>query len=259
MKSKKDETPGRKAKAHSAASDSGAAGTDRTASEDFRTACAQLGESSASGGGRIADPFGLIAWADRNGRLIRDPFFERLPLISNSTSEHEVWYDEEEKLVYKRTWPGFFGQVPQAGDGVIKRRIATVREYLERQALQNDVFGPTIYLEGVHVSGKPPMIIGEPAGQPSLVISQEFVESVADVPPTPTQIASFMEKHGFREIPKSYFGWYRSVDNIVIVDAKPDNFVLNRTGLTPIDLQMAQFTSEEMRKSGLDAEQPETR
>lgn len=35
------------------------------------------------------------------------------------------------------------------------------------------------------------------------------------------------------------------------MDAKPDNFIRTSVGLVPIDLLIAQFTSEEMKAAGL--------
>ncbi|MDP0492234.1 MAG: hypothetical protein Q7Q71_14385 [Verrucomicrobiota bacterium JB023] len=40
-------------------------------------------------------------------------------------------------------------------------------------ALQLEVFGGDIELEGVYTSDGPSIIIGQPSGQPSLVISQQ--------------------------------------------------------------------------------------
>jgi hypothetical protein len=37
----------------------------------------------------------------------------------------------------------------------------------------------------------------------------------------------------------------------VIVDAKPDNFIKTPAGLIPIDLQMAQFSPEQLKAAGL--------
>lgn len=43
-------------------------------------------------------------------------------------------------------------------------------------ALHISVFGSDLKLEGVTISSKPSMIIGQPAGQPSIVISQRWYE-----------------------------------------------------------------------------------
>jgi hypothetical protein len=63
-----------------------------------------------------------------------------------------------------------------------------------------------------------------------------------------------MVQEGFRSVPASYFGWYRPADGVVIVDAKPDNFIKTSDGLLPIDLQMIQFTSKELASAGLNSD-----
>ena len=60
-----------------------------------------------------------------------------------------------------------------------------------------------------------------------------------------------MEDSGFQFVPKAYFGWFRKEDGMIVVDAKPDNFIKTAVGLVPIDLQMAQFTPDEMKAAGL--------
>lgn len=229
----------------------------RSNAAEFRTAASELGEGPEAGGGSAKGAAGIREWAERSKRLILDPWFERLPLLSNSTSEHEVWYDEPGGTVYKRTWPGFHGQVPEIIAGVVSRRNATPQEYLIRQALQNEVFDSSMKLEGVHTANKPSMVIGEPAGLPSFVVSQHFEQAEDAMEKTPSlpAIASFMKENGFLPAPKSYFGWYRPSDGVVIVDAKPDNFVLQADGPVPIDLQMRQFTPEEMKLAGMETEE----
>ena len=180
-------------------------------------------------------------WARAKGCLIDDREIDSLPLISNSTSEHEVWYRDLDRRVVKRTWPGFFGQVPIWKAGRLDRGSATPAQYLRRQRLQNEVFNSDIVLEGVNVSAKPSMIIGEPAGQPSFVISQPFIETPEENFPAPTeaQIEALLTAHGFESVPGSYFGWQRVSDGVVILDARRDNFILSAEGVIPIDLQMA--------------------
>ncbi len=180
-------------------------------------------------------------WARTKGCLIDDRELDSLLLISNSTSEHEVWYRALDRRVVKRTWPGFFGQVPVWKGGRLDRAPAIPAQYLERQLLQNAVFDGEVVLEGVNVSAKPSMIIGEPAGQPSFVISQPFIETPEENFPTPTeeQIRMFLTEHGFESVVGSYFGWQRAEDGVAILDARRDNFILSAEGVIPIDLQMA--------------------
>ena len=231
-----------------------AAGDSRTEVPARRDAEALADAAAFIGQGARADESGAAGsqrsgieqqraeeWARTQSCLIHDSVFESLPLISNSTSEHEVWYRATDVCVVKRTWPGFFGQVPVWKDGRLDRKAATPSQYLNRQRLQNDVFNGGIVLEGVNISSKPSMIIGEPAGQPAFVISQPFIESPDEDNSTPSesQIAAFLTAHGFEAVPGSYFGWQRVSDGVVILDARRDNFILSAEGAIPIDLQMA--------------------
>jgi hypothetical protein len=127
--------------------------------------------------------------------------------------------------------------------GKLDRRSASPAEYLERMALQNETFSSGFELVGVSISDAPAMIIGEPSGQPSVVVAQPFIQAASRThsSPTPTEIATFFEAHGFEPMPGSYFGWVRRRDAVAVVDARPDNFILSPVGVIPIDLQMARL------------------
>ena len=152
-------------------------------------------------------------------------------------------YRVGDERVLKRTWPGFYGQIPEWRGGRLERRAATPADYLERMALQIEVFDSGFRLEGVNVSDKPSMILGEPSGQPSFVVSQPFIDA-ADArhgAPSPDAIDAFFRAHDFEPMPGSYFGWGRRRDGVAVVDARPDNFILSPVGVIPIDLQMARI------------------
>jgi hypothetical protein len=181
---------------------------------------------------------------------------DRLPLVSNHTSEHEVFYRQHDDRAIKRTWPGVYGQIPIPLNGLLDRRNATPSEYFLRMALHIEVFASDIRFEGVTISDKPSMIIGQPAGQPSIVISQLWYERFGTA--TNEIIHDFLVGEGFRPVPSSYFGWFRPEDRVVIVDAKPDNFIRTPNSLIPIDLQMTQFDQDQFELAGLkgDASSP---
>lgn len=176
-------------------------------------------------------------WAHRVGALIPEQEIDRLPLVSNSTSEHEVFYRISDRRAVKRTWAGFYGQVPVIQDGKFLRKNASPSEYLRRMALQIDVFCNDLRLEGVCISSKPSMIIGQPPGEPSFVISQQWFEEKERL--TNEDIQDLLESEGFEKAPGSSFGWYRLTDGVLIADARPDNFIKTASGVVPIDLQMA--------------------
>jgi hypothetical protein len=189
------------------------------------------------------------AWARASGTLISDTEIDVLPLVSNSTSEHEVFFRPWESRAVKRTRAGVYGQIPVPLNGKLDRKNAKPSEYLRRMALQILFIDSDLKLEGVTISDKPSIVLFEPPGQPSFVISQTWFERTDRV--TTEEIEELMKDSGFEFVPKAYFGWFRKEDRMIVVDAKPDNFIKTVVGLVPIDLQMAQFTSEEMKASGL--------
>lgn len=194
----------------------------------------------------------LEAWAVREGKVIPPESFEHLPLVSNSTSEHEVRIRDESYAyarAIKRTWAGVYGQIPVPLHGKLDRANATPAQYLYRMALHVAVFGSDLQFEGVSRSDAVSMIIGQPAGQLSLIISQPWHLKRGSV--SLIDIRTLMEGEGFREIHGSYFGWYRQEDRVAVVDAKPDNFIATSEGIIPLDLQMAQFTVEQEASAGL--------
>lgn len=122
-------------------------------------------------------------------------------------------------------------------------------------ALQIMIFSSDILLEGVCISDRPSMIIGQPVGEPSFVISQEWLERSQDA--HPDSIADLLREVGFESVPRSYFGWFRSADGVVIVDAKADNFIATEADVIALDLQMALFTPDQMIAAGLRHSEPQ--
>jgi RNA polymerase sigma factor (sigma-70 family) len=200
---------------------------------------------------RVSQAQSLVGWAQSRSSLIDPQQIDSLPLISNSTSEHEVHYRESDNRAVKRTWPGVYGQIPVPKNGKLDRANATPAEYLMRQGLQISVFKSDIRFEGVSFSDKPSMVLFEPPGQPSFVVSQEWFEK--NEAPTLDEISDRLRGDGFLPVPNSYFGWFRPSDRVVIVDAKTDNFVKINVGVIPLDLQMAVFTPEQVAEAGLDS------
>lgn len=203
-----------------------------------------LGESVAAGesiGGVEEEAF-LKQWFPGHGRLFPEDDWESFPVLSQSTSEHEVRYRKEGHRVIKRTWPGTFGNVPHLKDGQWMPAPATPSEYLLRMALQNEVFGDDIRVEGAMIDSGPSMIIGQPSGGLSLVISQRYLDAADDLAPHPTEfeIADFLQDRGFAPIHSSFYGWRHDAESLIVLDAKPDNFIHTLDGILPIDLLLTQ-------------------
>lgn len=78
-------------------------------------------------------------------------------------------------------------------------------------ALDIVLFDSDIKLEGVTSSpNKPSLVIGEPAGQPSLVVSQRWFELKEKV--TLQEIRDLLEDGQFQSVPGTFFGWFRKED-----------------------------------------------
>lgn len=218
--------------------------------EEAAQAAERSGGCSTSEGAPFGSETGnLKDWADKGKQLVTDSVFRSLVVISDSTSEHKVFYRQPDGRAVKRTWAGVFGQIPVPLKGKLDRKNASPSEYLRRMSLQIQVFASDIKLEGVSVSEGPSMIIGQPAGEPSIVISQQWFQKSGAA--STEAIAAYLSEEGFIEVPGAYYGWFRPADGVVIVDAKPDNFILTRAGLVPIDLQMAVFSADQMAAAGL--------
>jgi hypothetical protein len=63
----------------------------------------------------------LVEWAQVSGRIVAASAIQALTLISNSTSEHEVWRGPASTHSLKPTWPGSHGQIPEPKDVIGKR------------------------------------------------------------------------------------------------------------------------------------------
>ena len=91
----------------------------------------------------------------------------------------------------------------------------------------------------------PSMMIGQSSGGLSLVISQPWLDAANPQNPHPNEleIIKLLKDRGFRQLIGSLFGWQQDDSQLVILDAKPDNFVSTEAGILPIDLLLTQYTS----------------
>jgi hypothetical protein len=204
-------------------------------------------EQSAGAGqgiGAVEEAACLRRWSQIEGVLIAEPDWLSLDLITNATAEHEVRYRLKDHRAVKRTWPDTYGMVPEFLLGAWRPQPATPRQYLLRQALQNELFDDSIRLEGTMEGLGPSMIIGQPAGGLSLVISQAWLNArdPSDPHPSESEIAGLLEERGFSRLAGSFFGWEDSDAGLIILDAKADNFISTTHGILPIDLLLTHCT-----------------
>ncbi len=188
----------------------------------------------------------LLAWAEQTKCLIAESDFLTLPLACDETGEHEVRYRESDQRAVKRTWPGTFGMMPEFSMAGWVPGYATPLEYLQRFELQNLIFRDQVWLEGVIHTGEKSKLVGAVDGGCSLVISQPWLVAANPEEPHPSddEIDALMRERGFAPLPNSFFGWFRESDNILICDAKPDNFIMSPGGILPIDLLIVRCSEE---------------
>jgi hypothetical protein len=190
------------------------------------------------------------ALATNEGRLIPEVEFTRNPLVSNSTSEHQVRRGQDDGRAIKRTNSGFFGQVPFINQqGIVDRRAALPSEYLDRTALQLAVFGGDIEFKGVSIVAGPSFVLGQSGDQPAFIISQLWYEKAREV--RAEEVDELMRDQGFVPVKNGYYAWYRPADRVLVTDARTDNFIATEDGVIPIDLQLTLLSPEEAAKGGL--------
>ena len=214
--------------------------------EDAARSLEQSSRTGESLGG-VEEEAVLKQWAEESGCLITDNQWAEHQLISNSTSEHEVRYRIGDHRALKRTWPGTFGFVPKMVNGIWSAKNALPSEYLHRQSLQNEIFGDSIRLEGAMISSGTGhfVLVGQPAGGLSLVISQPWLDAIDPTEPHPDekQIACHLADRGFKSLSGTFFGWKNQDYRYVILDAKSDNFISTPQGIMPIDLLITEYAA----------------
>jgi len=160
------------------------------------------------------------------------------------TTEHDVYFSPDKDRYVKVLQRNQFGLVPKKdAEGRIGLEKATLPEYLDRIRLTNEIFGTDISIEGVARRADE---LDDDKTSADLVISQKNIRPVdtKNANPTLKQIEAFMQEEGFEAAPGTH-KWTRESDGLLVGDAKPDNFILTKNGVVPIDLLISQETVAE--------------
>ncbi len=175
----------------------------------------------------------LVEWARQNGLLLAEEFCDGLERYPYATAEHEVFHRTVDDCAIKRTYPGTFGVTPHNKG---HQTAATPQFYLRRLQWMNEVFGAGLRLEGVSFGQS--LLIGQKGKQPSIVVSQPWIQAADPDRPHPSEaeIEMFMRSLGFEPMGGAYFGWCRAKDAVRVVDARVDNFIQSADGVVPIDV-----------------------
>lgn len=206
-------------------------------------ACAlEQNTRSGQGGTDAEEQQFLRAWFEEKGCLIPQELWASWHPVSERTLEHEVRLCLDDRRAMKKTLPGTFGFVPAREGATWVPRPATPAEYLHRMHLQNAIFGDDIRLEGGMVHSGPSMVIGQPPDGFSFVISQPWLEAedIRHQFPSEAEIHEFLSGIGFQPLLNAFYGWQSSDASLVILDAKPDNFIATPEGILPIDLLLTE-------------------
>ena len=215
--------------------------THGSLAEDAAAHLRRSGHSVQSIGGNPGEidrqSVSIVAWARSKGLILTDAYTAGLKKHHGTTAEHEVFYRETDDRAVKLTYAGTFGVTP----GPKRQQIAaTPLFYLLRIKLMNQVFSSDIRLEGILLAAS--LIIGASGEHPRMIVSQPWIRAKNPRFPHPTalEIEQFMKALDFTQTKGSYFGWSREKDRVVIIDARPDNFIDSHHGVVPIDLVVNQ-------------------
>ena len=165
----------------------------------------------------------LIQWAKLNGHT-----GHKLPEVDTSGGEHNVFFDEATARYFKETIPA-----KQKGYGIaLGSRVhgATPSEYLDRLALQNQIFDDDIRLERIVPN----------AGKPIIVISQTAIEGVDAPQPA---INALMQAKGFEKLIDG--AYYDERRGLLVYDLLPKNAKQAADGIVyPIDPVVQRITPD---------------
>lgn len=165
----------------------------------------------------------ILAWAQANGCLISPSVFETRTALFGELeggAEHEVLLDETAGRVIKLTMPPNFGARGEA------------LAYLENLLAYDVYLGFEWSFEGV---------VLEPEGV-GFLSSQPFVLGKEA---SPEQIDAYFSGQGF--IKKREHTYFRSIDGITLVDARPANILRDENGVIfPIDIHILGVNAEDL-------------
>lgn len=167
----------------------------------------------------------LLQWAQAHGKL---GFSGRLPPEFARGGEHRVFYQKRTRRYLKATLPD-----RQLGYGIALGSFihgATPAEYLDRLALQNQVFQDDIRLERIVTN----------QGQPIIITSQPAIKGIA---PTQPVLDELMAGKGYATL--AVGAYYDAPTGLLIFDLFPRNAIQVTNGeVYPIDPVIQRITPE---------------
>lgn len=178
----------------------------------------------------------LVIWADESGR-----FFEGLQPLKEGGREHDLTYDPATGTWLKFTKAAAAGYVVSFDSGVPALEPALPLEYLERLAIQNDIFADRVTFVGIAAARHRARIVTRQPDVPGEVAE-------------PAEIIRMMtEELGFSRLPERFsIGYENSLafirDDIAVFDLRPANVVRTSAGvIVPIDAIPVRLDERAMR------------
>jgi hypothetical protein len=167
----------------------------------------------------------LIQWAKANSKL---GVGGRLPPEFARGGEHQVFFQKRTRRYLKATLPN-----RQKGYGIAlgsHTRGATPSEYLDRIALQNQIFNDDIRLERIVIKG----------GKPIIITSQPAIKGGS---PTQTALDGLMAVKGYEKLADG--AYYDETAGLLVFDLFPRNAIQAPDGqIYPIDPVIQRITRE---------------
>jgi hypothetical protein len=171
----------------------------------------------------------LVELAGQGRFLVKRP--DRKP--DKYGAEHDVYLSANGRRVFK--FARNYGFTPRVHEGQLIMAEGTPDEYLLRMALLEKLLPMRARIEGLTDDG-------------TFVLSQLAIPGHH---PTEHEMRRFMLDLGFINLPARFgqggCAWYLPLDEILVMDASPDNFVKSPNGIIAIDLHASLF-DEAMRQ-----------
>ncbi len=146
-----------------------------------------------------------------------------LPKIAEG-SEHSVFFNEKESVVYKLTLLDVFGDSYYLSNGAVYQEKSDPLEYLLRLRLWDKIFRPGPECLGITEQGQ-------------IVSKLKFISGLC---PQQEEVDEFLISAGLIAVKQNCWLWKKDYEefSVWVGDARADNFVSSLNGIIPIDLRL---------------------
>ena len=150
-------------------------------------------------------------------------------------SEHRVYADTANGLVFKATKRGLYGESYFIDSGKVAQKNCSPFDYLARLRLWRHVFRSAPEPLGLTLEGQ-------------IISVHEFISGTL---PEQGEVDSFLREAGFVPVRQKYWLWEKPYPEdafaIGLGDARSENFVKTPVGIVPIDVRLWITPEERLR------------